>query len=370
MNALGLIFSNIHDDSLPELTGVRTVASIPFCGRYRLIDFPLSNMVNSGVTRVGVITKRNYRSLMDHVGSGKEWDLARKNGGLILLPPFGEKDSNALYGTRLEALKTVLGFIMRQSEEYVVMCDANSAYVQDFNEILTEHVKNNADITMMFVRGREKDLRDNSVAFKINEENRITDIMVEPKVRGDVLIYADVLVLKRTTLISLVSDAISRGKRHFINDLLIGNLKRIKIYGFEHKGYFEDISSLNKYYKIHMDLLNPDVRNSLFGGEMQVYTKIKDSAPTKYGDNAIVKNSLISDGCQIDGEVYNSVLFRGVKVSRGAVLRNCIVMQDSIIGEGANLTSVICDKRAVFKDRRELAGCESFPIYVPKDSIV
>ena len=132
MNALGLIFSNIHDDSLPELTGVRTVASIPFCGRYRLIDFVLSNMVNSGVSRVGVITKRNFRSLMDHVGSGKEWDLARKNGGLILLPPFGEKDSTSLYGTRLEALKTVLGFIERQKEEYVVMCDSNSAQPRYF----------------------------------------------------------------------------------------------------------------------------------------------------------------------------------------------------------------------------------------------
>ncbi len=369
MNALGLIFSNIHDDSLPELTGVRTVASIPFCGRYRLIDFSLSNMVNSGISRVGVITKQNYRSLMDHVGSGKEWDLARKNGGLILLPPYGEKDSNALYNTRLEALKTVLGFIMRQSEEYVVMSDSNSAYTQDYNEILAKHIENNADITMMFVRGNEKNLRDNSVAFKLDENDRVVDIMVEPKVKGEVLIYADVIVLKKTTLISLVSEAISRGKRHFINDLLIGNLKRLKIYGYEHKGYFEEISSLGKYYKVHMDLLNPEIRNSLFG-EREIYTKIKDSAPTKYGDNAIVENSLISDGCQIDGEVYNCVLFRGVKVSRGAVLRNCIIMQDSIVGEGASLTSVICDKRVVFKDRREMAGCDSFPIFIPKESLI
>lgn len=369
MNALGLIFSNIHDDSLPELTGVRTVASIPFCGRYRLIDFSLSNMVNSGITRVGVITKRNFRSLMDHVGSGKEWDLARKNGGLILLPPFGEKDSTALYNTRLEALKTVLGFIERQKEEYVVMSDSNSAFTQDFNDILQKHVSNGADITMMYVTRSEKVLRENSVVFSLDDDGRINDILVDPKKKGELKVYADVLVLKRTTLISLVNDAISRGKKHFINDLLIGNLKKIKIYGYEHKGYFEEISSLNKFYEVHMNLLNPEVRNSLFG-QWEIYTKIKDSAPTKYGANAIVKNSLISDGCEIDGEIENCVLFRGVKVGRGAVLKNCIVMQDSIIGENAICKSIIADKRVVIKDRRELCGCESFPIYVPKDSII
>ncbi len=369
MNALGLIFSNIHDDSLPELTGVRTVASIPFCGRYRLIDFVLSNMVNSGISRVGVITKRNFRSLMDHVGSGKEWDLARKNGGLILLPPFGEKDSTELYNTRLEALKTVLGFIERQKEEYVIMCDSNSVYTQDFNDILRKHIEKGADITMMFVKRDASVLRENSVVFGLDDDDRVIDIQVEPETQGEVCLYADILVLKRTTLIGLVNDAISRGKQHFINDLLIGNLKRIKIYGYEHEGYFEEISSLNRYYQIHMDLLDPNVRQGLFG-KWEIYTKIKDSAPTKYGENAIVKNSLISDGCEIDGEVYNSVLFRGVKVARGAVVKNCVLMQDSIVGEGATLKSIISDKRVVIKNRRELAGCETFPVFLPKDSII
>lgn len=369
MNALGLVFSNIHDDSLPELTGVRTVASIPFCGRYRLIDFVLSNMVNSGVTRVGVITKRNYRSLMDHVGSGKEWDLARKNGGLILLPPFGEKDSNALYATRLEALKTVLGFIIRQKEEYVIMCDTNSAFTEDFNDILKEHVANNADVTMMYVKRDAGVLRENSVILKQDDSGRVKDILVEPKVKGEVLVYADVMILKRSTLVELVSDAISRGKRHFVDDLLLPNLNRIKIFGYEHKGYFEEISSLNKYYKVHMDLLNPEVFKGLFG-KTEIYTKIKDSAPTKYGANAIVKNSLISDGCEIEGEVYNSVLFRGVKVARGAVVKNSIIMQDGIIGESASVNSIITDKRVVIRDRRELCGCEDFPIFIPKERII
>ncbi|MGN0819748.1 MAG: glucose-1-phosphate adenylyltransferase subunit GlgD [Christensenellaceae bacterium] len=369
MNALGLIFSNIHDDSLPELTSVRTVASVPIFGRYRLIDFVLSNMVNSGIDRVGVITKRNFRSLMDHVGSGKEWDLARKNGGLILLPPFGEKDSTELYGTRLEALKTVLGFIMRQKEEYVVMGDSNSVYIQNFNSILSAHIASGADITMMYVKRDAKNLRDDNVIINVNGEGRVMDIVVKPDTEGEVNVYADVLVLKRTTLVSLVSDAISRGKRHFIDDLLRQNLHKIKVYAYEHKGYFEEVSSLIKFYNLHMQLLDPEIRKSIFG-DWEIYTKVKDSAPTKYGATAICKNSLISDGCQIDGEVYNSVLFRGVKVARGAVLRNCIIMQDGIIGEDAKMNAVITDKRVVVRDRRNLSGAETFPIFIPKDNII
>lgn len=369
MNALGLVFSNIHDDSIPELTSVRTVASIPFGGRYRLIDFVLSNMVNSGISRVGVITKRNYRSLMDHVGSGKEWDLARKNGGLILLPPFGEKDSDVLYDTRLEALKTVLGFIMRQNQEYVVMSDSNAVFVENFNDILKTHVDSNADVTMMYVRRDASSLREDNVILSFDKNNIVNDILVKPKTQGELCIYGDVFVIKRDLLISLVSDAISRGKRHFIKDVLMSNMSRLKICAYEHKGYFEDICSLARFYQVHMDLLNPSVRDNLFG-KWEVYTKIKDSAPTKYGANAIVKNSLISDGCEIDGEIYNSVIFRGVKVARGAVVKNCIIMQDGIVGERAMLNAVITDKRAVIRDKRELSGCESFPFFIPKDRII
>lgn len=369
MNALGIIFSNIHDFNVPELTNNRTMAAIPFGGRYRLIDFPLSCMVNSGITHVGCVTKRNYRSLMDHVGSGKEWDLARKHGGFVLLPPFGEVESDLLYNTRLEALKTILGFIRRCNEEYFIMSDSNSVYDVDFNDMLSFHEKHNAEITMLFVKKRVSEIggKDNLI-IKCNKQNRVEELFMDPRMHGVVDLYGDVMLMKRSLLISLVNDAISQGKRHFI-EVLTECLPNYRIMGYEHKGFFEQISSLKRFYEVNLSLLDKEKRNQLFS-KSEVYTKVKDSAPAKYGANAIVKNSLISDGCEIEGEVYNSVLFRGVKVGRGTVIRNSVIMKNTITGENVTLNCVVTDKNVVVRDRRVLSGSDSFPFYIPKDGIV
>ncbi len=369
MNALGIIFSNIHDNNVPELTAHRTMAAIPFCGRYRLIDFPLSSMVNSGVTHVGVVTKSNYRSLMDHVGSGKEWDLARRNGGFVLLPPYGE-NNNSLYSTRLEALKNILGFIMRCNEEYVVMTDSNSVYAIDYSKMMEYHESKMADITMLYVNKDCKQIEGSDhVIFKTDSDGRVVEMLLDPKMSGKVKLYGDVLIIKRSLLISFVSDAISRGKSHFLADILMKNIKRYKIMGYEHAGYFEEISSLKRYYEITLDLIKPETYQRLFG-ESQIYTKIKDSAPTVYGANAIVKNSLIADGCVIEGEVYNSVLSRGVKVGRGTVIRDSVIMKNTITGENVVLNSIIADKSVVVRDKMVLSGAKTHPFYIPKESII
>lgn len=369
MNALGIIFSNVHDNNVPELTMNRTVGAIPFAGRYRLIDFALSSMVNSGITHVGCITKRNYRSLIDHVGSGKEWDLARKNGGFVLLPPFGEKDSNSLYQTRLEALKTVLGFINRCNETYIVMSDTSSIYNIDFNDMLDYHIQSQAAITMLYVQKDMSELAgSNNVILKV-EKGAIKDISVDPKITGKVNVYGNIILMRREMLVSLVTDAIAHGRKHFIEDTIAKNLKALKVVGYKHTGYFEDISSLKRFYDVNLSLLDKKTRDSLFGvGE--VYTKIKDSAPTEYGKDAIVKNSLVSDGCIIEGEVYNSIIFRGVKVGRGAVVRNSILMKNTSVGDYASLNAVITDKNVNIRDRRVLSGCEEVPFYIKKDITV
>lgn len=369
MNALGIIFSNIHDFNVPELTGNRTMAAIPFGGRYRLIDFPLSCMVNSGITHIGCVTKRNYRSLMDHIGSGKEWDLARLNGGFVLLPPFGEVESDLLYNSRLEALKTILGFIKRSNEEYFIMSDANSVYNIDFKDLVAYHEKNNAEITLLFVKKKYTEIggKDNLI-IKYDDENRVTDILRDPRMQGVMNLYGDVMVMKRTLLISIVNEAISQGYRHF-SDVLIASLKKYRIMAYEHKGYFEQISSLKRYYEVNLELLQKEKRDALFGGG-QIFTRVKNSAPTKYGANAIVKNSVISDGCVIEGEVYNSVLARGVKVGRGTVIRDSVIMKNMITGENVTINCVVTDKNVVVRDRKTISGTDSFPIYIPKDSIV
>ncbi|MBO4572178.1 MAG: glucose-1-phosphate adenylyltransferase subunit GlgD [Clostridia bacterium] len=370
MNALGIIFSNIHDSNVPELTSNRTMAAIPFGGRYRLIDFVLSSMVNSGITHVGCITNRNYRSLMDHVGSGKEWDLARKNGGFVLLPPFGEIDSTSLYSTRLEALKTVLGFITRSNEEYIILADANSVFNINFNDLLKHHVAVGAEITLLYVNKPASEISGtNNAILKMDGEGIIKELAIDPRMNGRVNIYGNIVVMKRNMLVSLVSDAIAHGRKHFLNDVIGKNVSRHRVAAYEHKGYYQEISSLKRYYDANLGLLDPATRQALFG-TAEIYTQIKDSAPTKYGDNAIVKNSLISDGCVIEGEVYNSVLSRGVKISRGTVVRNCILMKGTITGENVSLNAVIADKGVVIRDRRCLSGADNFPIYIPKETVV
>ena len=372
MDALGIIFSNIHDVNLPELTAGRTTASIPFCGRYRLIDFALSNMVNSGLTKVGVITKSNYQSLMDHIGSGKDWDLARRHGGLIILPPFGVSESTSLYNTRLEALKTVTGFLARSTEEFVVLSDSDVVCNMDYTDLINFHNKRQADITLAYYRADAKSLSGTSnIMLDVEEKGRVTDMAINPTQykSGELNMYANVCVMRRTLLQNLIADAVAHGKRHFSTDVLAANINRLKIFAWEHRGYFVRISSLQSYYEESLKLLDKDNRNALFGSG-GVYTKVKDSIPTTYGEKAVVKNSLIADGCCIEGEVYNSIIFRGVKVGRGTVVKNSILMQDTLVGENALINCIITDKNVVVKDRRVLSGCDSHPFFVHKKTVL
>ena len=366
--ALGLIFSNIHDNNVPELTVKRTVASIPFCGRYRLIDFALSNMVNSSITKVGVITKSNYQSLMDHLGSGKDWALARHYGGLYILPPFGVLENNSLYTTRLEALKNVLGFLSKSTEDYVVMSDSDMVCNINFKPIIKKHVESGSTMTLVYVDKKREHVTGTNNAFLSVENDVITDLVYDSK-DENVHLYTNICVVERRVLINLITEAISHGKRHFLKDIVIHELKAGRIGAYKHDGYYEEITTLAKYYEESMKFLNKDVREEVFR-QANVYTKVKDSVPTKYGDNSVVKNSLIADGCQIEGEVYNSIIFRGVKVCRGTVVKNSILMQNTITGENITLNCVIADKNVVVKDGRMLSGHETHPFFISKGTVI
>ena len=367
MSALGLIFSNIHDSSVPELTSKRTVASIPFGGRYRLIDFALSNMVNSDVNKVGVITKSNYRSLMDHVGSGKDWDLARHYGGLFILPPFDNQGAS-LYTTRLEALTNVIGFLSQSTEDYVIMSDSDMVCNIDFRPIIKNHVKNNADLTLVYVKKKRKESGGKMNTFFTLDGDRIVDATFDSK-EEDVNLYTNICIIGRNLLINLIEEALSHGSSHFVKDVLIPHIKTLRVYGHRHIGYYEEMTSLQKYYTESMKFLDRETREEVFR-KASVYTKVKDSIPTHYGDNCIAKNSLIADGCEIEGEVYDSIIFRGVKVEKGAVIRNCILMQNTIIGENATLNCIITDKNTIIREKRNLSGCETHPFFIGKGSVI
>ena len=367
MSAVGVVFSNIHDENVPELSRQRTMGSLPFGGRYRLIDFALSNLVNSGVTTVGIITKNNYQSLMDHLGSGKDWDLARKTGGLVLLPPFGN-DNGGLYKNRLEALKGITGFLNRRNEDYVILCDCDGVYRMDFSDVIDYHEEKQADITVV-CHTEEIANSDFYTVVEVDKNNRVTDLKINEKVTGSSHFYSNIMVIGRSFLLSNINDAIARGYNSFREDVIMKNLKGLKIYTYDFEGYYATIDSFGSYFKHNMELLDKQIRDELFGAR-DIYTKVRDSAPSKYGDSAVVRNSLVSDGCIVEGTVENSILFRGVKVGKGSVVKNSIIMQDTVIGENVSLNCVVTDKNVVIRDRRMLSGCEIQPYFLPKGSMV
>lgn len=367
MRAVGIIFSNIHDNSVPELSRIRTLGSIPFGGRYRLIDFPLSNMVNSGIDTVGIITKNNYQSLMDHVGSGKDWDLARKDGGVIILPPYGDMSSSTLYNSRLEALKGITSFLFRADEDFVVMTDCDAVCRINYNEVIESHIRNRADITLVYTR-RENTER--ATKFDIDSDGRIIGVSYDAQPSAGISnVFTNVFVMKLSLLQNIVMDSISHSKVHFTRDVISPNLDSMKIMGYEHKGFYAGITSLQAYFNSNMLMLDEKIRHEIFG-DRSVFTKIRDSAPTKYGNCAVVKNSLIADGCEIYGEVENSIIFRNVKIGRGAVIKNSIVMQNTVLGENCSLNCIIADKNVTVTGRKNLSGSENHPFYIGKGIMI
>ncbi len=361
--AVGVIFSNIHDENIPELSKHRTMASIPYGGRYRLIDFALSNMVNSGITTVGIVTKYNYQSLIDHLGSGKDWDLARKDGGIILLPPYSD-ETDAPYNNRLEALKGITGFLQRRKEDYVVLSDCDGVTRVDISDMIRFHEEKQADITMVY-HNETAPTSSYFMTLGVDDSNRVVDLQISPNLKDKANVYINFMVINREFLLNIIRDAIAHGHSSFGRDILSKSLNTLRIFGYQFNGYYAGINSLQSYYTHSMEMLDKSVRDELFGAR-DIYTKVRDSAPSKYIDGAKVSNSLISDGCIIEGTVENCILFRGVKVGKGSVIRNCILMQDCVIGSSVELDCVIADKNAVIRDNRRLAGCESLPYFVSK----
>ena len=377
MSAAGIIFSNIHDANIPELTRNRTMASVPFGCRYRLIDFTLSNMVNSNINNVSVITHYNYQSLMDHIGSGKDWDLARRSGGIKILPPFitaYANNSNALYSTRLEALKSVYNSISKIPDDYVVLSDCDVICNIDLKDMIKNHIKSGADITIAVKKVLlTKEKAKINVIFDSDESGRITDVKAGlTNFEGEADINLNIMVMHRQYLQEIVLDAIAHNYDSLTKDILLKNVNRRIYRAYRYDGYFACISSSQDYYASSMELINDsNVRSQLFGVKNRpIYTKVRNSAPTYYSPDAKVKNSLIADGCQIFGEVENSIIFRGTKIGKGTVVKNSILFQDTFTGENVKLNCVIADKNVVIRDNKNLSGDETLPFYLAKGKMI
>ncbi len=371
MKTLGVIFSNIHDKEINELTGKRTLASIPFGGRYRLIDFALSNMVNSGITKVGVITKMNYQSLMDHLGSGKHWDLSRKNGGLMMLPPYGASD-RSLYKSRFDAICGIETFLKRSDEDYVVMSDCDAVCNFNFGDVLQKHIENHADITVIVRKVKadslEKRMR---TSVRYDADMRVNKVVNSDKLTGEKKLFTNMLVVTRSFLLRLIENAQDWGYSSFSRDVLVRGCGEHRIFAYEYDGYFASVDSLANYYACSLELLDKKKRDELFYKDgANIYTKVRDSAPCRMIGNAKVSNSLIADGCVIEGTVSNSILFRGVKVAKGAVISDSIVFQDTEVGEDTNLHCVIADKAVRVLGGRTLSGYQTHPYFIAKGTVI
>jgi glucose-1-phosphate adenylyltransferase len=371
-SALGIIFPNIYDKLVPELTTERLMASIQFGGRYRLIDFILSSMTNSGIDNIAILVRENYFSLIDHLGSGREWDLTRKNGGLTIFPPFAQR-TMGMYAGRIEAVASIIAFLKSQTEKYVVLSDSHLAINFDFKKLIKAHQEADADITMVYTKEtipeNAKNADDSSrgryYSLEVDDSGRITKININPKDDGVVNLSCNIYVMEREFLIDKVTQASLAGGVSFERDIFIPQIKDLKIQGYEYDGYVARICGLKSYFDENMKLLDDKNLDALFSGS-PIYTKIRDDNPTRYIGDVKVENALVADGCIIEGEVKNSILFRGVKVEKGAEVENCILMQDTVIKAGAEVEYVITDKKVVISEGKELKGTDSFPVFVAK----
>ena len=371
-NALGIIFPNAYDRMVPELTTERLMASIPFAGRYRMIDFILSSMVNNDISNINILVRENYHSLVDHLESGRSWDLVRKNGGLNIFPPYSQKGMGAYHG-RIEALESILSHLRSQKETYVVMSDTNIAVNFNFKAMIRAHIASGADVTVAYTKeviaDSMKRARDSSrglyYTLNIDENGRVNKININPKDAGAQNMSMNIYVMKREWLIDKIDEAFLNGKVYFERDILAPRLDEIYVNTYLFEGYYARITDMHRYFEENMRLLDDENLDALFEGP-QIYTKVRDDNQTRYINGSSVSNVLVADGCVIEGTVENSILFRGVKVGKGAVVKNSILMQDTIIERDVEVDYLITDKQVEISAGKVVKGNDSYPVYIAK----
>lgn len=372
-NILGLIFSENPEASLGELTVSRSPAAVPVGGRYRIIDFILSDMVNSGIDKVGITTGMKNRSLTDHLGSGKDWDLARKQNGLFIISPTGNADGGNRRLNGVDYINNAMSYLKRSSQEYVMVCDCNTICSINFEDVAKFHFEKGADVTMVYTEVGEltSEQLAHHIMLGVDEDGGVTDIQLYPKRQKTNLSYMHMMLIRKELLIEITDDCLAHDKHSISRDILLANLKKLRFFGYRFDGYRKKIDSIRSFFEFNLDMLKPELRKSLFGDEEKsVYTKVKDSVPTRYGTGAAVSNSFIADGCTIEGTVENSVIFRGVKIGRGSKIKNAVIMQNSQIMDNCSVENAVFDKEVILRSGKKLMGQGTYPLVIGKRTIV
>lgn len=370
-DVLGLINNTKEESRLGPLIKGRSLATIPFGGRYRLIDFYLSNMVNSGIQNVGILVRKNYRSLLGHVRSPKEWDLDRKNDGIFILPPDYENNQWGTARGDLEVLHGNIDYLIRSKQKYVLVTSANIISNIDYQSAIDYHRENKNDITVIY-KTLNASIQDvlNYTQIKMDKDKRINTMEINTNKINGGNVSLESYIMEKTLLMDIIYACISRGEYDLVKDGIIKHLDSYRVYGHEFTGEIFNINSVQNYYKQSMRLLDNKVWKDLFLNKNAIYTKMKDLAPVKYGDCADVHNSILANGSIIEGEVKNSIIFRNVRVEKGARVENCIIMQNTRIDKGAVLENVIVDKDCSISEGKEFKGSSDYPVVIEKKTII
>ena len=372
MNDLhGLLFAYRADANLGELTRPRNTCSLPFGGRYRLIDFMLSNYVNAGISDVGIIVHQSYQSLLDHLGSGKDWDLSRKHGGLRILPPFGvaERGGSGEYRGNMEALAGIYTYLQNIRQEYVIMGWGDMVVNLPVAEVFQQHLDSGADITILCTQELKGAPR-NTVYITQGPDGLVSDLSINPAHAANALESLETYIISKKLLLDMVDYCAAHNIHNFSRGVLLPRLSTLKVLPYLHRGYVARFQSVADYFQHSMDLLDPAVRADLFDPDRPIRTKDQSNPSTYYGPDAKSIHSLVADGCFIEGEVENSILSRGVIVEAGAKVSNSVLMQGTIIRAGASLSYTITDKNVQVNQDRMLMGHSTYPLAISKDSIV
>ena len=368
-NVMGVIYTGEKDSFLRELTLQRAVAAVPVAGRFRVIDFLVSGMVNSGIKNVGVIMQKNYHSLMDHLGSGKEWDLHGKNDGLYILPPFLTRENVGLYSGSLDALRSNVGYLTRSRQEYVMICNSLIVFNGQFADLFKAHKASGAEMTLMYTKDPNMRRPEYGTYLSLNDEGFVEDIEIDPTKTRYENTSMEIMIMRKDLLLDLVDRGVAHGYHDLTRDMVQRLIRDagMKVYGFEYKDACFRMDSVQSYFEFNMDMLDTDKRHALFRKDRPVYTKVRDELPARYTESSKVVNSIVADGVIVEGSVDHSVLFRGVKIAKDAVVKNCIIMQDSRVEEGVYLENCILDKQAVIQKGGKLIGPSNYPIVISKN---
>ncbi|MCI9452889.1 MAG: glucose-1-phosphate adenylyltransferase subunit GlgD [Dorea sp.] len=367
MRAVGIILAGGNSHKMRELTQRRAIAAMPVAGSYRAIDFALSNMSNSHIQKVAVLTQYNARSLNEHLNSSKWWDFGRKQGGLYVFTPTITADNGYWYRGTADAIYQNLDFLRKCHEPYVIISSGDAVYKMNYNKVLEYHIQKKSDVTVVCKRlGADEDAS-RFGTLKLNEDMRIEEFEEKPMLATSNMISAGIYVIRRRLLIDLIEHCAEEERHDFVTDILIRykNLKRM--YGYEIKDYWNNISTVEAYYRTNMDFLKPEVRRYFFREYPEVYSKVSDQPPAKYNPGAIVKNSLVGSGSIINGTVENSVLFKKTFVGNNCVIKNSVILNDVYLGDNTYIENCIVESRDTIRANTRHVGANGVKVVVEKN---